>query len=88
LWRPESGLARTRRQDGGHHDVSQWRNRPRGGNRAPHILDIDDAGDCNEIEQPEQERREQGESHDVASSGVAEEPSLSVMLEAILSHPA
>ena len=52
-----------------HHDKGQRRERTRGGDRAPDILDVDYASDRNQIEQPEQERREQGEPHDVASSG-------------------
>ena len=58
-----------RAEAGGYDDVGQWRDGTRGGNRAPNVLDVDDPSDRNEIEQPEQERREQGEAHDVVSSG-------------------
>ena len=55
-------------EDGGHHDVGQWRGGTRRGDGAPNILDVDDARDGDQIEQPEQEGCEQGESQDVATS--------------------
>ena len=52
-----------------HHDIGQRRGGTRCGDRAPDILHVDHACDCHQIEQPEQERSEHGEAHDVASSG-------------------
>ena len=58
-----------------HHDVGQRRGGTGGGNRAPDIVHVDHPRDRHQIEQPEQERREDGEPHDVASSGGGGEPS-------------